>query len=220
MGNPYPSTGDVAYTVNETVAAEDVAWTPSHVRGHEAVATTDALRAERITFLRTQHEDLTAVSAVDRLALLVGHTPTEEKPSPGWDVREFKKTLHEDLSPGQSWTFIVEDYFDYRTLCDGTLWIQNTQAQTVHATVVEYVAIDGRLDSFTLFEGTLSGKCIQPVGLLQPLTLPTRMVYHEVTIRNDEPTEDAFVIVMIAGWVGHSTYLPAELPHVYGEGIQ
>jgi len=82
------------------------------------------------------------------------------------------------------------------------------------------VAFDGRLDNYTLFEGTLLGKSIEPVRLHQPVTIPSRVVYREVTLTNNETEEDAYVIVLLGGWVGHSTYLPAELPCVYGEGLQ
>jgi gamma-glutamylcyclotransferase (GGCT)/AIG2-like uncharacterized protein YtfP len=214
---------DVSHRIkNETVTAVDALSTlPGKAyRSDETVATEDQLWAERITFLRTQHEDLTAVDAVDRLALLVGSTGTADKPAPGWEVREFKKTLRKDLTPGEIWTFTVEDHFDYRTLCDGVLWIQNTEAQNVYAQVVERVEFDGRLDDFVLFEGTLLGKSIEPVRLSQPVTLPSRVVYHVVTLTNNEVGEDAYVITLIGGWVGHATYLPAELPHVYGEGLQ
>lgn len=220
MANPYPPTGDVSYRINETVEAVDFAWTPSHIRHHEEVTTVDVLRAERITFLRTQSEVVTAAASIKRLALLVGHTGTAEKPSPGWEVREFKKTIYQDLAAGESLTYIVEDYFDYRTLCAGTLWLQNTEGQKVYAKVVERVVIDGRIDTFTLFEGNLLGKCIEPIKLHQPVTLPSRVVFHEVTLTNNETEEDSYVITLIGGWVGHWTYLLAELPRVYGEGLQ
>jgi hypothetical protein len=205
--------------MNETVTAVDTlsAVPGREHRSDETVTTADSLRAERITFWRHHHEDVTAVVAVDRLALLTGHTV---QPSPGWEVREVKKTLHQDLEPGQSLSYIVEDYFEYRTLCDGMLWLQNTEAKNVHARVTENVQIDGRIDSFILFEGTLVGKSIEPIRLPQPLTLPSRVVFHEVTLTNNETEHDAYVITLIGGWVGHSTYLPAELPIVYGEGLQ
>jgi hypothetical protein len=220
VGNPFPSTGDVEYRSDETVTVEDFAWTPSHIRRNEVVEAVDVLRAERITFWRMKHEDLYAVEGTKRLALLVGHTGTAEKPSPGWTAQGVNKAFHWDLTPGESLTFIVEDYFDFRTLCEGMLWIQNTEGRRVHALVTERVLVDGGIDSFTLFDGTLLGKSIQPVVLPQPVTLPERVVFHEVTLRNTEADYDAYVIALISGWVGHTTYLPAELPVVYGEGLR
>jgi hypothetical protein len=205
--------------VNEVVTAVDsvLALPGRAYRSDETVTTEDQLWAERITFWRHHHEDLTAVDTVNRLALLTGHTV---QPSPGWEVREVKKTIHQDLTPGETLTYIVEDYFEYRTLCDGMLWVQNTEAKSVHARVTENVRIDGRIDSFVLFEGTLLGKSIQPIKLSQPVTLPSRVVFHEVMLTNNDPEFDAYVVTLIGGWVGHSTYLPAELPFVYGEGLQ
>lgn len=219
MGNPYPSTGDVSLRCDETVEAVDFAWTPSHIRHHEEITAVDSLRAERITFLRTCAEVVTASVSIKRLALLVG-TGVSEKPSPGWDVQDFKKTVYQDLTPGETLKYIVEDYFHHRTLCDATLWLQNTEAKKVHARVTENVLIDGRIDSFVLFDGMLLGKCIQPVSLHQPVTMPQRVVFHEVTLTNQETDYDAYVITLISGWAGHTTYLPADLPQVYGEGLQ
>lgn len=215
MGCGYPSTGDVSYRSDETVEVVDFAWTPSHIKHNEEVTVVDALRAERITFWRTEHEDLFVVDTLDRLALLVGNSQL-----PGWRAQDVKKVLYKDLTPGETWSFIIEDHFDYRTLSDATFWIQNTEAQNIYAKVTERVVIDGRIDEFILFEGNLVGKSIEPFELNQPVTLPYRIVFHEVTLTNQETEEDAFIITLIGGWVGHSTYLPADLPCVYGEGLQ
>lgn len=207
-------------SASSEVTAVDFAWTPSHVRHNDTVTTEDSGRAERITFLRTQAEVVTAVDTIDRLALRVGHTPPPGVKSPGWEVREFSKTIHRDLTPGESLTFIVEDYFEYRTLQGGVIWLQNTEGRLVSGLVTENVLFDGRIDVYRLFDGALPGKSFEPVRLHQPVTLPSRVVFHRVTMTNNEPDLDAYVIVRIAGWVGHSTHLPVELPTVYGEGLQ
>jgi len=217
VGCPYPSTGDVSYRSDESVEAKDFAWTPSHIRRNESVTTLDVLRAERITFWRLQHEDLVAEDTLDRLFLFVG-TGTVDKPIPGWKAQEVQKVLYRDLEPGEAWTFRVEDYFDYKTLCDATLWIQNTETKNVHAKVVEHVTLEGVFDAFTIFDSTLVGKSIEPFQLHQPVTLPSRGVYREVTITNLESDVDAYVIALIGGWVGQATYLPADLPYMYGDG--
>jgi len=218
-GTCFPSTGDVEITAASEVTAVDFAWTPSHIRRSEQVTTVDSTRVERITFLRTANEVVTAVDTTDRLFLLVGNDKVYTLP--GWNAEEFKKPLYQRLLPGESWSFIVEDYFTHKTLSDATLWIQNTEAHKLSALVTENVVIEGGLDTFTLFDGPLvEAHVVEPFVFPQPVTLPDRRVYHEVTITNDETERESYVICLIAGWIAQCTNLPAELPCVFGEGLQ
>lgn len=218
-GTCYPSTGDVEITAASEVTAVDFAWTPSHIRRSEEVTLVDSTRVERITFLRTANEVVTAVDGTDRLFLLVGNDAVYTLP--GWNAEDFKKSIHKRLLPGESYSFIVEDHLTHRTLSDASLWIQNTEAHKLSALVTENIVIEGGLDTFKLYDGALlEAHVVEPFVFPQLVTLPERTVYHEVTVTNDETERESYVIFLIAGWIAQCTNLPAELPCVFGEGLQ
>jgi len=200
---------DYSFRSDETVTCVDHAWTPSHIRCSETVTVVDAMRAERITFLRTCNEYVTAVDTLKRRPTRVGEADT------GWRVVDIQKELDQDVEPGDSFSFVVEDKFDFRTLLSGQLRIHNTEGLSVHVLVRQLVIAGGFTDIFTIVDEPIPGHGFLDIPIQTPMTIPPkpivsprRLVSHEVTITNNESSRNATVVALISGWVGQVTDWP------------
>jgi hypothetical protein len=215
---------DYEFTSNETLTAVDHVWLPSHLRHHEVLTAIDTTRVERITFNLTHAEVVTAVDSGKVRVNRVGEKAqgwrfnyvvgTEAK---GWKVEPVQKEVHEDLGPGETLTFTVEDYFDYRTLLDGNLRLHNTEGRTVHIRVVQNIIIEGITQPFVIVDENMPGHGYRDVPIAVPITLPLkpaltpmRLVSHVVTFTNQEASVDATVVAAITGWAGRSTSWPVD----------
>jgi hypothetical protein len=200
---------------DDTVQALDGAWTPQQIRENEVVTAVDAVRVERITFLRTCNEVVTAVDRPRKLALRVGEIKK------GWNPEVVQKTVYWDLEPGMDITFIVEDQLDFRTLSDGRLRLHNPEVRKVHAKVEERVFVGGYWRPSTLLNELIIGHGVLDVEIpntatlpQKPVTSPMRLVYREVTLTNQETDRNSLVIALISGWSARSTTLPVAFPGV------
>lgn len=202
---------DYSFRCNETVTVVDHAWTPSHIRRSETVTVVDAVRVERITFWRKHHEVVTAVDNVVRRPTRVGEADT------GWRVVDIQKELDSDVEPGGTYTFVVEDQFDYRTLHSGNLRLHNTEGLSVHVFVRQLVIAGGVTVAFPLLDEPIPGHGFLDVPIITPQTIPPkpivsprRLVSHEVTLTNNETERNATVVAVISGWAGQVTAWPVE----------
>jgi hypothetical protein len=200
---------DYTRSHHETVTCVDHAWTPSHIRRNETVTVVDAIRVERITFWRKHHETVTAVDTLKRRPTRVGESDT------GWRVVDLQMELDSDVEPGDSYTFVVEDQFDYRTLLSGNLRLHNTEGVSLHVTVNQLVIAGGYTVGFPLIDEPIPGHGFLDVPIITPQTIPPkpvvsprRLVSHEVTLTNNETERNATVVALISGWAGQVTDWP------------
>jgi hypothetical protein len=200
---------------DECVSVNDFAWTPHQLRQSDTVSALDSGRAERITFLRTCNETLTAIDRPRKLSLRVGETKK------GWVPEMVQKLVYWDLEPNSRAIFIVEDQLEFRTLSEGRLRIHNPEANKVWAMVEEYVLVDGVWRVGVLVNDQILGHGLIDVDIPNPLTLPQkpvvspmRLVYRKVTLINQELTVNSLVTALISGWSARSTTLPVAFPGV------
>jgi hypothetical protein len=200
---------------NDTVQASDEAWTPQQLRRNEVLTAIDAVRVERITFLRTCNEVVTAVDRPRKLSLRVGEVKK------GWSPEIVQKLVYWDLEPEMDISFIVEDQLDFRTLSAGRLRLHNTEAHKVWAKVEEHVLVSGVWQAHVILDEMIIGHGVIDVEIpntstipQKPVTSPMRLVYREVTLTNQETDRNSLVIALVSGWSARSTTLPVAFPGV------
>ena len=196
---------DYAYILSSTVTVVETAYVANHIYGEDTVTVSDTVRAERITYLVLPEDTVTAVETTEVKFRRVGNATW-----PAWRAEDYQEAFTRDLEAGETYSFILEDYFDYRTVCGSQLVLLNPEGLAVDAVVQEHVSGD----VYDLFSGRLLPESATLLDVVQPLTLPQRTIYHTVSFTSQEATANVFVAVLFGGWAPRLTKLPVDLPCV------